>query len=214
MTEPNILENKKIICIGDSMVQGNTLSDADGQTWLAKIAGRNHMRHKNYGRNGASLSYNDVYNGELTKEDSVIGRYQSMDDDADYILVYAGTNDVTNEIPLGERNDTDPSTFRGALHVLCHGLLQKYPDKKIGFITPYAAPNTYTNWANAPLYVDEIISICADYHIPVFNNRTDGEINWADPVDLEKYTQHDLTHLSEEGMEYVSHRYEQFLRSI
>lgn len=81
--EQNIsLHGKKLVAIGDSMVQGLSLSDAANQTWVSKIASRNGMRHKIYGMNGAALSYNDVYDGQLRKEDSVIGRYSSMDDDA------------------------------------------------------------------------------------------------------------------------------------
>lgn len=63
MEQFNILYGKKLVAIGDSMVQGFTLSDAYNQTWLSKIAARNGMKHKNYGMNGTSLAYRDVYDG-------------------------------------------------------------------------------------------------------------------------------------------------------
>lgn len=72
----DILYEKKIIAIGDSMVQGLSLQDEKNQTWISKIAKRNGMIHKNYGINGTALSYNDVFNGECKKEDSVIARYE------------------------------------------------------------------------------------------------------------------------------------------
>ena len=214
MNERNVLVGKKIIAIGDSMVQGHILSDAANQTWLSKIAVRNHMLHENHGMNGTSLSYNDVYDGECPKETSIIARFESMNTDADYILIYAGTNDICNEIPMGNDICMDKTTFRGALHVLCKDLLERYSDRKIGFITPYAAANTIMNWPNAQVYVDAILSICKQYGIKVFDNSRNGGIDWSSQEELDKYTLGDLTHISEDGMEYISNRYEEFIRSL
>lgn len=214
MSEQNILDGKKIIAIGDSMVQGLSLSDADNQTWLAKIANRNHMIHENYGMNGTALSYNDVWDGECPKEISTLARLKAMDTDADYIILYAGTNDICNFIPMGDDTCMDKTTFKGALHIICQELTTKYADRKVGFITPYATPNTYGNSENAHFYVDAILSVCAHYHIPVFDNSRHGDIDWTDPKQLDEYTLGDLTHISEAGMGYISHHYEVFIRSL
>lgn len=214
MNQDNVLYGKKLVAIGDSMVQGLSLSDDDNQTWVSKIAARNGMTHKNYGMNGTALSYNDVFDGQCLKEDSTIARYPSLDDDADYILVYAGTNDIHNAIPLGETDSTDITTFYGALNVLCKGLLEKYPGKKIGFITPYAPGYDYMASWIAPDYINAIITICSKYKIPVFDNGRDGGIDWQDASQMEAYTFGDEVHLNEAGMEYVSYKYEQFLRSL
>lgn len=208
------LYGKKLVVIGDSMVQGLSLSDSDNQTWVSKIASRNKMRHKNYGMNGTALSYNDVFDGQCRKEDSTIARYAALDEDADYILVYAGTNDIHNAIPLGEKDSRDITTFYGALHVLCHGLLAKYPDRKIGFITPYSPGYDNQPSRIAPLYIHAMTEICGLYGIPVFDNGKDGGIDWLNPSQAERYTFGDETHLNEAGMEYVSHRYEAFLKSL
>lgn len=213
--EQNIsLHGKKLVAIGDSMVQGLSLSDAANQTWVSKIASRNGMRHKNYGMNGTALSYNDVYDGQLRKEDSVIGRYSSMDDDADYILVYAGTNDIYNSIPLGERDSDDSTTICGAVHTLCQGLQAKYPNGKIGFITPYDPGFGNEAYQSAQLYIDAIVQVCSEHGIPVFDNSKDGGIDWQDPVQAASYTMEEGGHLNEAGMEYVSYRYEAFLKSL
>lgn len=213
-TSPTPLCGKKLAAIGDSMVQGHILSDAANQTWVAKIASRNGMRHKNYGMNGTALSYNDVYDGQFQKKDSVVGRYSSMDDDADYVLVYAGTNDIYNGIALGEDDSADPSTICGAVHALCEGLKAKYPGGKIGFITPYAPGFGNEAYQSAQLYIDAIVRICNKHGIPVFDNSKDGGIDWEDPVQAKSYTLEEGGHLNEAGMEYVSYRYEAFLRSL
>ncbi len=214
MNQDNILYKKKIIAIGDSMVQGLSLSDADNQTWLSKIAKRNGMDHKNYGLNGVALSYNDVFDGECLKEDSVIARYQNLDNDADYIIVYAGTNDIHNSIPLGETDSADITTFYGALNVLCKGLLEKYPYGKIGFITPYSPGYDNLPSRIAPDYINAIIMVCNKYNIPVFDNSKNGGIDWLDNSQTEAYTFGDETHLNENGMEYVSFKYEQFIKEL
>ena len=214
MKEQNVLEGKKIFAIGDSMIQGHSLSDADNQTWLSKIAVRNHMTRENHGMNGAALSYNDLFDGMIKAEDSVVARFQALSTDADYIIIYAGTNDICNCIPMGDDSCMDKATFRGALHLLCRDLVTRYADRKFGFITPYAAPNAITNWENAPKYVDSILSVCAQYHIPVFDNHKNGGIDWSNPKDLASYTLGDMTHLNESGMEYISYRYEEFIRSL
>ena len=214
MEQFNILYGKKLVAIGDSMVQGFTLSDAYNQTWLSKIAARNGMKHKNYGMNGTSLAYRDVYDGQCKKEDSVVARYTDMDDDADYILVYAGTNDIHNFIPIGENNSTDQTMLKGALNVLCSGLRIKYPDKKIGFITPYTPGYDTPASKAAPEYVKAIITICNKYNIPVFDNSKNGGIDWLSKADMDALTFGDATHLNEAGMEFVSSRYEQFLRNM
>ena len=214
MEQFNILQGKKLVVIGDSMVQGHCLSDEKKQTWVAKIAERNGMRHKNYGINGTALAYQDVYDGECPREQSVVGRYASMDDDADYILVFSGTNDIHNAVPLGEDDSTDPATFKGALNFLCEKLIEKYPTGKIGFITPYTPPYDMGAWRLAPLYVDAIVQICARHSISVFDNSKNGGINWTNQTHVAALTLGDTTHLSEAGMEFVSTRYEAFLRSL
>lgn len=200
----NKLNGKKLVAIGDSMVQGHSLSDSKNQTWLAKLAVRNGMTRANYGVNGTYLS-NKQYDGS----DGVVIRYTAMVNDADYILVFAGTNDANGSIvPVGTDDSVDTTTFKGALNVLCDGLLNKYPDKKIGFITPYRRNSNY------PAYIDAIKTICKKYSIPVFDNSEKGGVCWTNTTQVSSLTLGDTYHLNEAGMEYVSYKYEDFLMSL
>lgn len=203
-SSPNYLSGKKIVAIGDSMVQGHSLSDAANQTWLAKLANRNGMTRVNYGINGTYLS-NKLYG---TYEGAVI-RYTQMDNDADYVIVFAGTNDARNSgVPMGTDDSTDNTTFKGALNVLCNGLITKYPNKKIGFITPYLRD------ANYPAYIEAIKTICKKYSIPVFDNSERGGVCWTNTAQLNAITLNDTYHLNETGMDYASYKYEAFIRSL
>lgn len=204
----NYLSGKKIIAIGDSKVKGHSLSDAANQTWLAKLANRNNMTRVNYGINGTYLSNKQYTSGGITY-DGVVVRYTSMDNDADYILVFAGTNDANNSIvPMGTDDSTDDTTFKGALNVLCDGLLTKYPNKKIGFITPYFRNSNY------PPYIDAIKTICKKYSIPVFDNSEKGGVCWTNAAQISAITLGDTYHLNESGMEFASYKYEAFIRSL
>lgn len=200
----NYLSGKKIVAIGDSMVQGHSLSDAANQTWLAKLANRNGMTRVNYGINGTYLS-NKLYG---TFDGAVI-RYAQMDNDADYVIVFAGTNDARNSgVPMGTDDSTDDTTFKGALNVLCDGLITKYPNKKIGFITPYLRD------ANYPAYIEAIKTICKKYSIPVFDNSERGGVCWTNTAQVSSITLGDTYHLNESGMERASYAYEAFIRSL
>lgn len=124
------------------------------------------LKANNYGVSGASIS------GESYP---LYINYTNMTNNADYVIVFAGTNDWSGSIygqPLGEKTDTEAGTFYGALDILIKGLINKYPTKKIGFITPIKrTAGGDTNKYNLHLsdYVDAIIYKCNEFAIPVLN---------------------------------------------
>ena len=196
------LYGKKIIAIGDSMVQGHTIAKDKG--WLAMIANRNNMTYVNYGINGTYMT-NKLYNSNK----GVVERYVDMDDDAEYIIVFAGTNDGNAGVTIGENSSTDPSEFKGALNVICDGLLTKYPTGKIMFITPYLRNENYRN------YIQAIHDICEDkYSIRVYDNMKNGGICWQNTAQVNALTLGDTYHLNLVGMEYASYKYEEELKRL
>ena len=210
----NPLRGKKIVAIGDSMVYGHSLNDgrgeewSDSDTWLGKLAYRNEMRHVNYGVNGCYLSHNPK-EGQTIYD--VYARYQSMDNDADYVIVFAGTNDCNDNITIGTEDSTDPTTFYGALNAICDGLQAKYPMAKIAFITPYARSGIKGRCKD---YRNAICTACERGGIPVFDNIKNGGINWDVTEQVTALTLNDTYHLNVAGMEWASKKYEKFLLSI
>ena len=70
-------------------------------------------------------------------------RYAFMADDADVVIVEAGTNDFQyNWTAIGTMADRADDSFYGALHVLCQGLLSKFFGKLIIFMTPIKRAQT------------------------------------------------------------------------
>ena len=70
-------------------------------------------------------------------------RYAFMADDADVVIVEAGTNDFQyNWTDIGTMADRTDDSFYGALHVLCQGLLSKFFGKLLIFMTPIKRAQT------------------------------------------------------------------------
>lgn len=199
----NYLYGKVMATIGDSMVKGHNLPA--NQVWDSLIATRNGMINFNYGINGTQMTNDNGFGG------SVLSRYSGMTNDADYIGVFAGTNDAVGVITVGTDTDSYSGgqlTFKGALNDLCTGLINKYPNKKVYFITPY------NRTAGTQQYITAIITICKKYSIPVFDNWTNGGVSWSNTIQTDSITLGDTYHLNAVGMEYASTKYEAFLRSL
>lgn len=115
---------KKMNALGDSIVKGsngNFIDVIGGILNLSEV--------RNYGIGGSRIASSDID----TDYPPACTRYVEMNNDADIILVHAGTNDYTGQIPLGETNSTDITTWNGALNVLMTGLRDKYPTALIIF---------------------------------------------------------------------------------
>ena len=203
----NPLAGKKIVAIGDSMVYGHTL--AADKTWLALIAERNGMTYVNYGSNGRYMTHNP--RGDDNRYDGVCDVFQNMDNDADYVLVFAGTNDIQQNFALGNEDSTDTAEFYGALNAITDGLQAKYPTAKIAFITPYARAGLLER---SKQFRDAICTACERGGIPVFDNIKNGGINWNVAAQLTAYTLNDTYHLNAAGMDMASRKYEKFLKQI
>lgn len=208
----NPLFGKKIIALGDSMVAGQGVSP----TWLDCVAERNSMTAVNYGIGGNLLAIKDS-----ASSSAMCVRYTEMDEDADYIIIFGGTNDAFSSIPLGDETSTDTSEFYGALNTLLQGIITKYPTKKIGFITPYLYDSAKSTKMQS--YIDAIKTACKNNGgIPVFDNSVNGGIDWNNTTQVAAMnikaswdpTTQDGIHLNATAMEWVSWKYEAFIRSL
>lgn len=205
-TYHNPLYGKKIIAIGDSMVYGHTVGTEN--VWLKKIAERNNMEYVNYGANGSQIAY--VATPYHDADYSVYARYSSMVNDADIIIVFAGTNDSNYSITIGSVDSTDNTTVCGALNGILDGLKTKYPDKLVVMFTPYERASSK---AKDRTYIDAIVSVCKRNAVPVFNNAELGGINWSNTAQINLLLLDD-THLNANGHLFASKRYEGFIRSL
>ena len=212
--ENNYLYKKKLIAIGDSMVYGHTLGP--DRSWVKIISGRNKMTEVNLGKNGCFMC--DVDAGD--RDDSVYRRlcvsgsplYVSDEvlENCDYFLVFAGTNDISQSIEIGEEGSEDPTNFTGAVNLICQTLQTRIPAAHIGFITPYLRKGKEQKTNQ---FIDVIENVCSKYSIPVFNNAKNGGICWSNDKIVSTLTL-DSYHLNDLGMQFCSLKYESFLKSI
>lgn len=183
---------KKMNALGDSIVQGsngNFINVIGGILNLAEV--------RNYGVGGsliASSSFDENYPPACL-------RYTEMNNDAQIIIVHAGTNDYTAQIPLGSADSTDVTTFNGALNVLMTGLRTKYPKSLIIFsnILDRIQDNNPDRYPiPCQTYRDAIEAACRRNHMVFYNGFT--ELNFDFHAD---YYTHYLTpdglHPNQEG---------------
>ena len=115
---------KKMNVIGDSIVYGsygNFVNVIKEQLSLSVA--------RNYGIGGCCIASTD----QDSQYTPVVLRWDEMDNDADIVIVHAGTNDYSAQVPLGDLTSTDITTFNGALNTIMDGLRQKYPTSLVIF---------------------------------------------------------------------------------
>ena len=129
----SFFEGKKAVFLGDSITHGVGAS-CEENIYHAVLARSLKLGEvKNYGINGSRIAHQ-----ELNPNGGAFSlRYESMDDDADIVVVYGGVNDYLHgTAEFGTPADRTVNTFYGALHVLFSGLMRKYTDKTLIVMTP------------------------------------------------------------------------------
>ena len=115
---------KKMNVIGDSIVKGDYGNFVNVIRDILCLS-----EARNYGVGGSCLASSD----QDANYTPAVLRYENMDLDAQIIVVHAGTNDYSAQIPLGADDSTDITTFNGALNVMMDGLREMYPTALIIF---------------------------------------------------------------------------------
>lgn len=171
------LQGKLINVLGDSITFGSGTSAPEFiyENVLGRLVGAAKVR--NYGIGGNRIA---PQHGPEDFGEAMCRRYRDMADDADLVLILGGTNDYGHgTAPFGTLTDTTDDTFCGACHVLCRGLIEKYPAARVVIMTPLQrrAQNTPAQFSGHPLidYVDALATIAGSYSIPVLDlYRTAG----------------------------------------
>ena len=199
LTSP--LYGKDLVVFGDSYVQngGRPIEE----TWHYKLALKYNMEYHNYGWNGNCLAYDwgEQYGPPMYE------RYHTLPDRADYVVVCAGHNDAVLINRYGDSMDY----FRSKLVILCEGLLAKYPNAKICFVTPWDVPQ--------PMFketTETILEVCGSYGIAVFDSSKYSGIHPRFKGIRSFYFQSpdDAAHLNDRGHNLVLPRMERFLLSL
>jgi len=154
----------------------------------------------------------------------LINRYKTIPSAA-YIQIFMGTNDFGHATPIGAPEDTQSTTFYGALNTIIPYLLEVHKNSKIVFVTPLhrnkqSSGNTsaYDNVSNKSGhtledYVDVLKEVCDKYGVTVIDLYTECTL---DPTDAETCTIYmpDGLHPNAAGHELIAGIMESHIRAI
>lgn len=134
------------------------------------------MGYINYGISGTLVSKKNGRN------DSILERLETMQDEADFIVFEGGVNDAWQKVPLGDfdetmfdedyLNDLNEFTFCGALESLFNKSFEKWKGKKIFFIIPHNMSLTATKE-----YMDIAEKICKKWSVILIDMRVLSGLN-------------------------------------
>ena len=159
-------------CMGDSLTYGyiNSTSRLDNPYPALLEKNLNLKKCNNYGITGSTIANRN--------ENSMCNRISGMENGAKIISVLGGTNDKTNNVPLGDITSVDDNVFYGALKSIVTQLISKYGSNYttynvfIFLITPtHSSISDNTNNLGLTLndYREAIINVGAFYGIPVLD---------------------------------------------
>ncbi|WP_180074517.1 SGNH/GDSL hydrolase family protein [Acinetobacter sp. YH12116] len=210
----NWWKGKTVNFIGDSITEA-----AAGVYNYSDVAGATlKFTPINYGIGGSTIAQKA---SNPSERNPISTRYTLMDD-ADAVVVAAGTNDWQySHTPFGTMSDRTVNTFYGALHVLCQGMLVKYLGKPFFFMTPIKRSQSPLDADNAVNtegktlrdYADAIIEVANFYGIPVLDMNRESML---DPHISEIYTSYmpDGTHPNRQGLAIMARRLTGFMKQL
>lgn len=158
------LKGKIISFNGDSICAGAGASGGYGKI----IASRCGMVYENIGVSGGTV----MYSGE---DGHCISRtVVDMREDADYIILEGGVNDLYSNRVLGVMSDgynseLDDTTFYGAFENMLKQALIHFPGKKIGYIAVHKMTDYFNSEVTENSAYYAALECCKKWGIPVCN---------------------------------------------
>lgn len=218
------LNGKKIVFLGDSITEGHGVEKPENR-FVDRVASITGAICKNFGIGGTRIARQTIPSSSERWDIDFISRVPELDEDADIVVVFGGTNDWGHgDAKFGDFESRDIYTFYGALHTLYTILIEKYPNSQIVVLTPLhrSRPNelepiTDTDHANKPQvlkdYVNAIREVAEYYSIPVLDLYKTSGIQPAIPVIRETYMPDGL-HPNDEGHKLLANRIVKFLETL
>jgi len=217
------LKGAVINILGDSITEGvgasceeNRYADVFARTFGVKV--------NNYGVSGSRFARQRINTGE-PHERNFCMRAREMDESADAVVVFGGTNDFGHgDAPIGTFDDRTPDTFYGACHDLMSYLMERYCGKPIVFLSPLhrlAEDNPAGDGTGRKLEVRATLSeyraillqVAAYYGFPVLDLYAVSGMQPKHPVCCERLMPDGL-HPSDEGHAIIANKLGNFLKTI
>ena len=218
-----ILEGKTINILGDSITEGVGAS-CEANRYADVLAREFGVKVNNYGISGSRIARQRINTGERHERDFCM-RMEEMDETADVVVVFGGTNDFGHgDAPLGTMDDRTPWTFYGACHVLMSGLMDRYCGKPVVIMTPLhrtaedcpdgdGSGRRMGNTALLSEYRRILMEVAAYYAFPVLDLYATSGMQPRHPVSCERLMPDGL-HPSDEGHAILARRLGNFLMGL
>ena len=126
----------KINILGDSITEGACASCIE-KSFVYLVGQMLNAETRNYGIGGTRIARQLKPSTERGYDYDYCQRVEKMNNDADYVIVFGGTNDYGHgDAPMGKMGDNTPYTFYGAMDYLVNELFKYYKKEQIVFILP------------------------------------------------------------------------------
>lgn len=201
-------KNKKWCVVGDSITEVNSTSNTKYHDII-----KNKIGCTVYNQGKSGTGYAVSYSGGK----AIVDRINDIPEDSDLITIFAGTNDWgRNLTTLGTFSDTTKDTFYGALKLSIEAIINNFPTKRIGIITPIPRSNyRNTNKAgeNLQQYRDAIIKVCEYYSIPCLDLYKDSGFYPTNATFKTTYIPDGL-HPNDAGHEILAEKIEKWIETL
>ena len=182
---PEFQAVEDLVAFGDSITWGLHSSDNTVNSWTANLMAYADVNITNTAISGATWQH------QANKTSGIVDVIKATDvTSIRNIVAFGGTNDFAQSLPIGTIDDTEPTTFYGAMNVGIQSIYERNPKVSIYLVTPMWRARI--NDANTPVdiettkngaglllldYVNAVIDIARKYHLPVLDLYHEFPIN-------------------------------------
>ncbi len=210
------LQGLKINFLGDSITEGVGVSSVE-KVYFNLLKERCGLAEaRGYGISGTRFAKQRKKSETASFDLDFNLRAVEMDDDADVVVVFGGTNDYGHgDAPFGTDSDRTPDSFCGACHSLMRLLKEKYVGKVVVFMTPLHRENENVPRFDGHVladFVEVIKKTAVQYSIPVLDLYGASGIQ-PDISAIKEAFAPDGLHPNDAGQNIIAERLEAFLLS-
>lgn len=214
-------EDKKWMCIGDSITERNFRTLANYHDFISEELG---IKIINCGVSGSGYKIHDTDDDYLENCLPFYKRISGYSEyEPDIITIMGGINDLMfSSKEMGEITDTTTDTWFGCVYALIENIKSTFPNIPFGIMSPLPQENYNTSDKNNEEYVfvQKLEEFCDYYNVPFLNQyNKSGFRPWDEDFKL-KYTscnetpEGDGLHPNVNGHRLIYPRIREFLKTL
>lgn len=169
--ESTILSGKKLSVNGDSICYGAGSTGGYGQIIAEKCG----MTLENKAVSGATIAAETYASDETTPRHWICRTIDTMDADADYVILEGGVNDASTSVALGTLNlsnytaTLDDTTFCGAFESMLKQALLHFTKAKIFYLAVHKMTTGFSCNGDEDNYYHCALVLCRKWGVPVID---------------------------------------------